>query len=63
VDLVQVDPVGLEPAQRCVDCIADVATRRATTVGIVAQRHPELRRQHDPVAVAPAGQPAPDDRL
>ena len=60
VVLVEVDPVGLQPAQRVLDRAADVLAaprRRLAVLGAVA----ELRRQDD--LVAAAGQRAPDDLL
>ena len=55
VQLVQVDPVGLQAAQRRLDGQPDVASRSASApVGPVraAHVHAELGREHDPVALA-----------
>ena len=60
VVLVEVDPVGLQPAQRILDRAADVLPaprRRLAVAGAVA----ELRRQDD--LVAAPGQRAADDLL
>jgi AcrR family transcriptional regulator len=57
VDLVEVDPVGLQPAQRVLDGLGDPAPRRAPVVGVRPQRQADLRGQHDVVA------PAVDQRL
>ena len=60
VVLVEVDPVGLQPPQRCLDRLADVGARTAGGLA-VAEVVPELRREHD--LVAPAGERAADDLL
>jgi hypothetical protein len=62
VDLVEVDPVGPEPAQRVLDLADDPATRVAALVGIVAHVAVNLRREHDVVA-PPAGESLADDLL
>ena len=62
MQLVEVDPVGAEPPQRVLDLVDDPAARGAAAVGVVAHRHPELRRQHDVVAAA-AGECLADDLL
>ena len=56
VDLVEVDPVRLEPPQRVLDLMDDPAARVAAAVRIVAHRHVHLAREHDVVA-------APGERL
>ena len=50
VDLVEVDPVGLQAAQRGLDLADDPAPRVARLVGVVAHRAVDLRREHDVVA-------------
>jgi hypothetical protein len=60
VVLVEVDPVGLEAAERRLDRLADVGPRAAGGLA-VAEVVAELRRQHD--LVAPAGEGAADDLL
>ena len=60
VVLVEVDPVGLQPAQRGLDRLADVGAGAASGLA-VAEVVAELRREHDPVA--PPGERAADDLL
>ena len=55
VDLVEVDPVGLQPAQAVVDLADDPAPRVALHVGVVAHASVELGGENDGVA-ATAGQ-------
>ena len=62
VDLVQVDPVGAEPAQAVLDFAHDPAARVAELVRVVAHRAVHLGREHDVVAPA-AGSALPDDLL
>jgi hypothetical protein len=62
VDLVEVDPVGPQPAQRVLDRADDPSARRALPVGIVAHRAVELGREDDVVA-APARERLGDDLL
>ena len=50
VDLVQVDVVGLQAAQRVLDRGHDPAPRGALLIGIVAHRAAELRREDHAVA-------------
>ena len=52
VDLVEVDPVRAEPAQRVLDRAHDPAARAALPVGVVAHRAVELGGQDDVVAAA-----------
>ena len=61
VDLVEVDPVGAEAAQRVLDLAHDPAPAVARQVRPLAHRPVELRRQHD--LVAPTGERLADDRL
>src|SRR5215210_3109747 len=62
VDLVEVDPVGVEPAQRVLDRAHDPAARVAAPVGILAHGVVELRGEDDVVAAA-AGERLADDLL
>ena len=55
VHLVQVDVVGLEPAQAGVARLADVIRRHALVVDARPHRIAQLGRQHDSLAVAAAG--------
>jgi hypothetical protein len=59
VDLVEVDPIGLQPPQRVLDLGDDPAPRVAAAVGSVAHREMHLGREHDVVA-APPQRPADD---
>ena len=62
VQLVEVDVVGLQAAQRLVDGGEDVLARRSALVGVVAHRREAFGGEHD--AVARLGlEPAPDDFL
>ena len=54
VDLVQVDVVGLQPAQAVLDLAHDPAPRVAPLVRVVAHRAVDLGGEHDVVAPAPA---------
>ena len=51
VDLVQVDPVGLQPAQRVLDLADDPPPGVATLVGVVSHRHVDLAGEHDAFAL------------
>ena len=62
VDLVEVDPVGLQPAQRVLDLGDDPPPRVATLVGVIAHRHVDLAGEHHVFALA-AGQRLADNRL
>ena len=62
VDLVEVDPVGPQPAQRVLDLLDDPAARVAELVGVLAHRAVDLGREHDVVAPA-AGERLADDLL
>jgi hypothetical protein len=62
VDLVEVDPIGLEPAERILDLANDPAARVAELIGIVPHRPVHLGREHDVVAPA-AGECLADDLL
>jgi len=49
--LVEVDPVGLKPAQRALDSLCDPPPRRTEMVGVVvAERNTELDGDYDVVA-------------
>jgi hypothetical protein len=64
VHLVQVDPVGLQPAQRLVTGLDDVARGQALVVGALAHPAVHLRRDHHRFAPTPAlREPPPDDLL
>jgi hypothetical protein len=52
VDLVEVDVVHVESAQRRVDPVEDVAAGQAGVVGTAAHRATDLRRQHVVLASA-----------
>src|SRR6266404_923999 len=52
--LIEVDPIGLEPAQTVLDCRHDVAARGALHDAGLAELHAEFCRQHD--IFAPAAQ-------
>jgi len=60
VVLVEIDDVGAQPLQRCIDGLVDVRAR-AARVGPVAHVAAELRRKHD--AVAPACQHLTEEGL
>ena len=62
VDLVEVDPVGAQPAQRALDRLGDPAPRRAAAVGVFAHGQADFRGEHDVVA-PPAGERLADDLL
>jgi hypothetical protein len=62
VDLVEVNPVGLQPPQRVLDLGHDPAPRVPALVGVTADRHVRLAGQDDVVAPA-AGQRLADDQL
>ena len=53
VDLVEVDPLRVEAAQRLLDRAHDPAARVALPVGVLTHRAMELRGQDDVVAAAP----------
>src|SRR5688572_33107033 len=63
MDLVEVDPVGLEAAQRVLALLDDVAARLAHVVGAFAHLTVELGREHDVVALAVAGEGVTDRLL
>jgi hypothetical protein len=50
VDLVEVDVVGLQAAQRVLDLGHDPAARVALLIGVIAHRAEHLGRQDDVVA-------------
>ena len=52
VRLVEVDVVGLQPAQAILDGLEDVPARQPLVVGPVADAHAALGRQHEAVALA-----------
>ena len=60
VDLVEVDPVGVEPAQALLALADDPSARVAARVRVFAHRRVELGGEHDVVAPA-AGQRLADD--
>ena len=62
VDLVEVDPVGLQAPQRVLDLADDPAAGVAALVGVVAHRAVDLRGEDDVVA-PPAGERLADDLL
>jgi hypothetical protein len=62
VDLVQVDPVGVQPPQRVLDLADDPAPRVALLVGVLAHGAMDLGGEDDVVAPA-AGQRLADDLL
>jgi len=59
MDLVEVDEVGLEPAQRSVAGLQDVLAAEPATVGSRTHRAVDLGREHDLVARDHLPQPAP----
>jgi len=61
-DLVEVDPVGLKPAQRALDPFGDPPARRSAMVGILVERRAELNREHHVLAPS-ARQRLADDPL
>jgi hypothetical protein len=62
VDLVQIDPIGLQPAQAVLDLGDDPTARVAELVRIVAHRAVDLGGEEDVVAAA-AGERLADDLL
>jgi hypothetical protein len=62
VDLVEVDPVGLEAAQRVLDLADDPSPGAPLLVGFLAHRHVELGGEDDVVAAA-ASEGFADDLL
>ena len=62
MDLVEVDPVGLQAAQAVLDGLDDPAARVAPVVRVVAHLAVHLAGEHDPVALA-AGEGLADDLL
>jgi hypothetical protein len=61
VDLIEVDPVGVQPPQGVLDRPHDPAPGAAAAVGVVAHRVEELRGEDD--VVAPALERLADDLL
>jgi hypothetical protein len=61
MNLVEVDPIGLQPTQAVIDRLDEPAPRVATAVGSLAHLEVPLRRQHD--VVSPRSQRLADDRL
>ena len=61
MELVQIDPIGLEPAQRILARAEDVIARIAALVGSVAHRVVHLGRQDDLIAAAVFLERATDD--
>ncbi|KAG0922913.1 hypothetical protein G6F32_014469 [Rhizopus arrhizus] len=61
VHLVQVDMVGLQPAQAGLAGAADVVRRQTTIIRARPHRLVHLGRQYQAVTLATALQPAPDD--
>jgi len=62
VDLVEIDPVGVEPAQTVLDRLRDPAPGGSAVVRVLTERQTDLRGEHDVVAAA-VGQGLADDRL
>ena len=60
--LVEIDPLGLQPAQRVLDRFDDPAPPGAAMVGVLVHRKTELHRQHHVVAAA-AGQRLAEDQF
>jgi hypothetical protein len=59
--LVEVDPVGLQPAQRALDRFGNPPPRRSTMVGVrIAERNTELDGEYHALAPS-AGQRLPQD--
>jgi hypothetical protein len=52
VDLVEVDPVGVQASQGLLDSADDAASRGASQAGVVAHRKADLGRQDDLVPLA-----------
>jgi hypothetical protein len=61
VHLVEVEVIGVEPAQRVLHRLHDVPARSAAPVGPLAHGHEEFGREHHVVAAALQG--LPDDLL
>jgi hypothetical protein len=57
VHLVEVDVIGLQPAQAVLAGLANVVGRQAPVVGPGAHRLVDLRREHDPVPAPALRQP------
>src|SRR5271166_4697843 len=51
VDLIQIDPVGAQPAQAVLHLAHDVAARSADLHAFIVHRHAELGGEYDPLAV------------
>jgi hypothetical protein len=62
VDLVNVDPVGVQAPKRVLHLADDPAAGVAAAVGVLPHLAPDLRREHDIVALA-AGERLADDDL
>ena len=63
VDLVEVDVVGAEAAERRVDGLEDVLARQASSVDVIADRVEDLGRHHHFVAARQLTQRASQDLL
>jgi hypothetical protein len=61
--MVEVEVIGLQPAQAVLTGLADVVGRQVPVVGAGAHRLIQLGREHDPVPAPALGQPAADDLL
>ena len=53
VQLIEIDPVGLEPPQAGLDRLHDIAPRRASQLAGIVHRQAEFGRQHDVLAPRP----------
>jgi hypothetical protein len=53
VDLVEVDPVGLQPSQALLECCQDPASRVAAPIDALTHLKMHLRREDDLVAAIP----------
>jgi hypothetical protein len=62
MDLIEVDPVGLESPQRVLNLSDDPPAGIAAPIGVIAHRHVHLAGEHNVVALA-AGQRLADDHL
>src|SRR5262249_4876461 len=51
MQLVKVDPIGVEPLQARLDRVHDIAPRRPLELAPVVHRHAELAREHDRFAL------------
>ena len=63
MDLVEVDVLGAEPGEGCVDLFEDRLARQALPAGAVVHLPPHLGRQDDVLAASVAGDSAADHLL